>query len=76
MELYIINVPTTQHVVLLDDKMQLIKPVCDFLKFQQQKGRAFTLPNLLTFVTLFYDIPDAYDMAQFVPSVLKQRYDF
>ena len=26
--------------VLLDDEMKIVKPVYDFLRFQQQKGRA------------------------------------
>lgn len=41
MELCIINEQKLQLVVLLDDDMQLVKPVCDFIRFQQQKGLAF-----------------------------------
>ena len=37
MELHIINNAHRRLVVLLDDDMKLIRPVCDFLRFQEQK---------------------------------------
>lgn len=79
MELYIINVPTTQHVVLLDDKMQLIKPVCDFLKFQQQKGRAFNSlkaygRDLLTFWRFLDEIDG--DYTDVTPSLITDFIDY
>lgn len=40
MELHIINNAHRQLVVLLDDDMKLIRPVCDFLRFQEQKNRS------------------------------------
>lgn len=40
MELHVINESNRQIVVLLDDDMQVIKPVYDFLRFQRQRGRA------------------------------------
>lgn len=39
MELYVLNAGKTT-VVLLDDDMKIVKPVYDFLKFQQQKSKA------------------------------------
>lgn len=34
-------------IVLLDNEMRIVKPVYDFLRFQQQKGRAInTLKSL------------------------------
>ena len=41
--------------VLLDDEMKIVKPVYDFLRFQQQKGRAInTLKAYGTDLCLFW----------------------
>ena len=40
MEIYISEHNGKMVVVLLDDEMKIVKPVYDFLRFQQQKGRA------------------------------------
>lgn len=39
MKLYVLNAGKTT-VILLDDNMKIVKPVYDFLKFQQQKSKA------------------------------------
>ena len=79
MEFYIINEPERQLFILLDDNMQLIKPVCDFLRFQQQKGRAFNSlkaygRDLLTFWR-FLDAVDS-DYADMTPSLIADFIDY
>ena len=39
MELHFLNTRKSK-VVLLDDNMRIVKPVYDFLKFQQQKSNS------------------------------------
>lgn len=46
MKLVIIPKGNNELVVLLDDKMQLVKPVCDYIKFLQTKGRAMNTVRL------------------------------
>ena len=39
MEIYISEYNEKMVAVLLDDEMKIVKPVYDFLRFQQQKGK-------------------------------------
>ena len=40
MEIYVSEHKGKMAAVLLDNEMKIVKPVYDFLRFQQQKGRA------------------------------------
>ena len=42
-------------IVLLDNEMRIVKPVYDFLRFQQQKGRAIN--TLKAYGTDWYATP-------------------
>ena len=55
MEIYISEYNEKMVAVLLDDEMKIVKPVYDFLRFQQQKGRAInTLKAYGTDLCLFW----------------------
>ena len=55
MEIYVSEHKGKMAAVLLDNEMKIVKPVYDFLRFQQQKGRAVkTLKAYDTDLSLFW----------------------
>lgn len=66
-------------VVLLDNEMKIVKPVYDFLRFQQQKGRAInTLKAYGTDLCLFWTFlkKNGYAYDQVTPRVIAEFIDY
>ena len=66
-------------VVLLDDDMRIVKPVYDFLKFQQQKSRATnTLKANGTDLCLFWTFlkKNGYAYNQVTPRMIAEFIDY
>ena len=79
MEIYISEYNEKMVAVLLDDEMKLVKPVYDFLRFQQQKGRAInTLKAYGTDLCLFWAFlkKNGYAYDQVTPRLIAEFIDY
>ena len=79
MEIYISEHNGKMVAVLLDDEMKIVKPVYDFLRFQQQKGRAInTLKAYGTDLCLFWTFlkENGYAYDQVTPRLIADFIDY
>ena len=79
MEIYISEYNKKMVAVLLDDEMKIVKPVYDFLRFQQQKGRATnTLKAYGTDLCLFWTFlkKNGYAYDQVTPRLIADFIDY
>lgn len=79
MEIYISEYNEKIVAVLLDDEMKIVKPVYDFLRFQQQKGRATnTLKAYGTDLCLFWTFlkKNGYAYDQVTPRLIADFIDY
>ena len=79
MEIYFSEHNGKMVVVLLDDEMKIVKPVYDFLRFQQQKGRAInTLKAYGTDLCLFWTFlkENGYAYDQVTPRLIADFIDY
>ena len=79
MEIYFSEHNGKMVVVLLDDEMKIVKPVYDFLRFQQQKGRAInTLKAYGTDLCLFWTFlkENGYAYDQVTPRLIADIIDY
>ena len=79
MELCIVEHHNKKIALLLDNEMKIVKPVYDFLRFQQQKGRAFnTLKAYSTDLYLFWSFleKNCYTYDQINPRLIADFIDY
>lgn len=79
MEIFISEHNEKKIIVLLDNEMKIVKPVYDFLRFQQQKGRAInTLKAYGTDLCLFWTFlkKNDYTYDQVTPRLIAEFIDY
>ena len=79
MEIYVSEYNGKMVAVLLDDEMKIVKPVYDFLRFQQQKGRAInTLKAYGTDLCLLWTFlkKNGYAYDQVTPRLIAEFIDY
>lgn len=79
MEIFISEHNEKKIIVLLDKEMKIVKPVYDFLRFQQQKGRAInTLKAYGTDLCLFWTFlkKNDYTYDQVTPRLIAEFIDY